>query len=648
MNGTKFLAAAALAMAAIPAMSQRSIIPQPQLLAPLANGYELTSSTGIKVVGKANATAELIRSSFGASTGFSFPADQPGIVIKLDKEFSYLGPEGYKLRVSRDGVMMASSTNAGLFYAFQSLRQLLPPEIYGTKKASVEWKMAGVEIEDHPRFSYRGAMLDTARHFFPKDYVKKFIDTMAVHKLNTFHWHLTDDQGWRIEIKRYPKLTSIGAFRKETMDGRHPGDPKKFKFDGIPHGGFYTQEDIKEVVKYAQERNITIVPEIEMPGHAQAAIAAYPELGGSDKPLEVLTYWGVNDNVFNTKPSTIKFLQNVLVEVMALFPGQFIHVGGDECPKVQWKNSPEAQAQIKQFGLKDEHELQSWFIRQMDTFIASKGRRLIGWDEILEGGLAPGATVMAWRGTSHGIAAAKAGHDVVMAPNSYFYLDYYQSKAPTEPLAIGGFLPLDRVYSYDPIPAEFTAEQASHVIGAQAQLWTEYIKDGAKVDYMLYPRLCAVSEVCWSDTKSKNFAGFVNRLTDHSKRLDQLKVNYRPYVYEAGALLGNWKSGGVSSSYRVQTWTIPNKLVTGKGNYRLVFQYTSGGQRLDIEWVEILVNGQLVVRKDQYGVTGAFDKDNVYNLTLPDVPAGAKIELRANVKADGGTDSNGDITLTKV
>jgi hexosaminidase len=388
-----------------------------------------------------------------------------------------------------------------------------------------------VSIEDAPRFPWRGAHLDAGRHFMPTGFVKKFIDLLALHKMNTFHWHLTDDQGWRIEIKKYPKLTTVGAWRTESVIGRQQAqrDPAQWKFDGEPHGGYYTQDDVREVVAYAKARHITIVPEIEMPGHAVAAIAAYPELGVTGESIPVATHWGIYDDILNADPATIGFMQDVLTEVMDLFPGPYIHIGGDEAAKAKWKASSRIQARIKELGAGDENGLQSWFIRQMDDFLTARGRRLIGWDEILEGGLAANATVMSWRGTKGGIAAAQAGHDVVMAPNSHTYFDYYQSRdTAAEPIAIGGFLPLETVYSYEPVPAEIDAEHAKHVLGAQGQLWTEYMRDPRRVEYMAFPRMSALSEVVWTPAAGKDYADFRARLETHLKRLKALDVNYRP------------------------------------------------------------------------------------------------------------------------
>ena len=440
-----------------------------------------------------------------------------------------IGDEGYRLWVTPDYARVAapSPTGSGHFYGIQTLRQLLPPQALAKKTVTdTEWTIPCVDIVDGPRFEWRGLMVDVARHFMPKQAIKDFIDVMALHKFNRLHLHLTDDQGWRIEIKKHPKLTEIGAWREETLVGHAGKQP--YVFDGTRHGGFYTQDDIRELVAYAEARHITIVPEIEMPGHAQAAIAAYPELGCTNEHLPVRTYWGVNENVFNVEESTIQFLQNVLSEVLELFPSEFIHIGGDECPKKQWQESARVQERMRELGIETEDELQSWFVGRMDAFLTERGRRLIGWDEILEGGLAPGATVMSWRGVKGGIAAAKARHDVVMAPTTHTYIDYYQSKDESEPLAIGGFLPLERVYELEPIPEQISKKEARHILGAQAQLWTEYIKTPEHLQYMAFPRACAMAEVVWTPKERRDFEGFMRRLPTHIERIEAMGMNYRP------------------------------------------------------------------------------------------------------------------------
>lgn len=436
-----------------------------------------------------------------------------------------LKEEGYQLIVSPRFIHIKANTSKGFFYGVQSIYQLLPPSIYSTQKLlqPAIWKVPCCEITDTPRFSYRGMHLDVGRHFFGVDFIKKYIDLLAMHKLNTFHWHLTEDQGWRIEIKKYPNLTKTGAFRKETLIG-HYGD-KPHKFDGKPYGGFYTQEQIKEVVAYAKTKYVTIVPEIEMPGHALAALAAYPELACTDGPFDVGTIWGIYDDVFCPEEKTFEFLENVLTEVCALFPGKYIHIGGDECPKKRWEESEFCQQLMKKNGLKDEHELQSYFITRIDKFLTSKGKKMIGWDEILEGGLSPNATVMSWRGTEGGIAAAKLQHDVIMTPTDFCYFDYYQGDPATEPLAIGGYLTLETVYNYDPMPADLTTEEQKYILGAQGNLWTEYIPTPDKAEYMAFPRGAAIAETTWTQADRKNLQDFLSRMKVQQERYSYMKVN---------------------------------------------------------------------------------------------------------------------------
>ena len=472
------------------------------------------------------------RLSVGAAAGGAGAAGT--ISLGLDPTLSRLGAEGYRLSVTPARITIRAYRPAGAFYAVETLRQLLPPDIFrAAPGAEVSWTVPAVAIEDWPRFSWRGAHLDVSRSFMPKEFVKKYIDPLALHKLNRFHWHLTDDQGWRIEIKKYPLLTAVGAWRRQSLVGaqRAYADTTQWVYDNIPHGGFYTQDDVREIVAYAQARFITVVPEIEMPGHAQAAIAAYPWLGNTGQQLEVLTHWGVDANILNPSDSAIHFMQDVLTEVLALFPSHWIHTGGDEAVKDQWKTSPLAQTRIRELGLRDENHLQSWMTAQMSQWLAARGRALIGWDEILEGGtegLAPNAVVMSWRGIDGGIAAAQAGHDVVMTPTSNTYFDYYQSQnSAAEPMAIGGFLPLDTVYAYEPIPAALDSLQAKHVLGTQGQIWTEYQRTPKNVEYMVFPRLVALAEVAWTPRDQKNAADFRARLDTHLGRLRILDVNYR-------------------------------------------------------------------------------------------------------------------------
>lgn len=432
-----------------------------------------------------------------------------------------LADEAYAVVVNGGGVVIAANTGAGIFYGAQTLMQLFPVDPANGNN------LPFVSISDNPRFSYRGLHLDVCRHMFPVSFVKKYIDLLAYHKFNRFHWHLTEDQGWRIEIKKYPKLQEIAAYRKETLVGNYGSG----KYDGQRYGGFYTQEEVKDIVKYAADRYVTIVPEIEMPGHAVAALTAYPNLGCTGGPYEVRTTWGVADDVFCAgKEETFAFLQDVLDEVVPLFPGKYVHVGGDECPKTRWEKCPHCQKRIKTEKLKDEHALQSYFVQRIEKYLNGKGKQIIGWDEILEGGLAPNATVMSWRGEEGGIAAAKQGHDVIMTPGNWCYFDHYQDTTKTEPLAIGGYTPVSQVYSYEPLPEQLSAEESKHVLGAQANLWTEYIGTPEYAEYMAYPRACALAEVVWSPKESKSYDDFVKRMATHVKRLEQLKVNYAKHI----------------------------------------------------------------------------------------------------------------------
>jgi hexosaminidase len=426
------------------------------------------------------------------------------------------GVEAYRLEVTPERIDVTACDARGLFYGIQTLRQLV---------AASPQAVPAVRIEDGPRFPYRGLHLDVGRHFFPVEFIKKYIDLLAAFKLNTFHWHLTEDQGWRLEIKKYPRLTEVGAWRKETIVGHARRGPKGY--DGTPHGGFYTQEQAREVVAYARERGVTVLPEIEMPGHSLAALAAYPEYANVPGPFEVRTTWGISDEVFSPTEGTFRFLEDILREVMGIFPSEYIHIGGDEAPKKRWRESPLAQDIIKKEQLADEDELQSWFIRRIERFLNANGRRLIGWDEILEGGLAPNATVMSWRGTKGGVAAAQQGHDVVMTPQEDLYFDHYQADPEREPLAIGGMTPIEDTYGYEPIPAELSANEAKHVLGPQACVWTEYMPTTDQVEYMAYPRVLALAEVAWSPREARDWASFSARLPAGRALLDRLRVKYR-------------------------------------------------------------------------------------------------------------------------
>ncbi|MFE3824209.1 beta-N-acetylhexosaminidase [Streptomyces sp. NPDC059092] len=514
-----------------------------------AEAFPLDEETAVAAGPGTEGVAHWLRTTVGAATGLPLLPDAgvgqdagagPGdnlIVLGISEDLAReRGPEGYRITVGTEAVRIDGGSAAGVFWAAQTLRQLLGPDAFRAAPLGTgrHWSVPLTVIEDAPRFAWRGMMLDVSRHFTPKDDILRWLDLLAAHKLNVFHFHLTDDQGWRVEIKSRPRLTEVGAWRARTKWGHRASD----LWDERPHGGYYTQDDIREIVAYAAALHISVVPEIEIPGHSQAAIAAYPELGNTDvidtTSLTVWDTWGVNDNVLAPTDNTLRFYEDVFTEILDLFPpdtSPFIHVGGDECPKDQWKRSPAAQARIRELGLAGEDELQSWFIRHFDRWLAARGRRLIGWDEILEGGLAPGAAVSSWRGYAGGIAAARAGHDVVMCPEQHVYLDHRQAPGDDEPMPIGYVRTLEDVYRFEPVPPRLTEEEAAHVLGTQANVWTEVMQDRSRVDYQVFPRLAAFAEVAWSALPApgeRDFADFEQRMTEHYRRLDALGVAYRP------------------------------------------------------------------------------------------------------------------------
>ncbi|MFI9061249.1 beta-N-acetylhexosaminidase [Streptomyces sp. NPDC053429] len=480
--------------------------------------------------------ARWLRRELGAATGFAFPDPAPGArgAVRLELDAG-LGGEEYRLTIGEDGARLAGGAAAGVFWAAQTLRQLLGPDAF--RRAPLPervWELPHGAMEDGPRFGWRGMMLDVARHFTPKDGVLRYIDLLAAHKLNVLHLHLTDDQGWRVEIERYPRLTRVGAWRPRSRWG-HRASPL---WNETPHGGHYTRDDIREIVAYAAERHVRVVPEIDVPGHSQAAIAAYPELGNTDvvdtAALGVWDDWGVSENVLAPSDHVLRFYEGVFEELLELFPVEvspFVHVGGDECPKGQWRASPAAQRRIRELGLDGEDGLQSWFVGHFDRWLAERGRRLIGWDEILEGGLAPGAAVSSWRGYAGGVAAAEAGHDVVMCPEQQVYLDHRQAAGPEEPVPIGYVRTLADVYRFEPVPPGLSPEAAAHVLGAQANVWTEVMESQSRLDYQVFPRLAAFAEVVWSrlpEPAERDLPGFEARMAGHYARLDALGVDYRP------------------------------------------------------------------------------------------------------------------------
>lgn len=518
------------------AASTYGIIPQPNGLVPGDGSYLMQAVQKVAVSPDEGAlkTFQYLKETL-KNTSIDLQAVAPGepatILFTLDESLS---DEAYRLEVSSKQIEIRSNaTGSGFFYGVQSLLQLMPSEIYNReKKFEGEIAIPAVTITDAPRFPHRGAMMDVGRNFQPKEEVLKFLDLMAFYKLNKFHFHLTDDQGWRIEIKKYPKLTEVGSYRKQTQIG-HSDYYYPRRYDGKEKRGYFTQEDIKEIVQYAADRFITVIPEIEMPGHASAALAAYPELScGLGKTYVVRDYFDVFDEVFCPKEHTFEFLEDVLTEVMELFPSHYIHIGGDECPKKAWKKCAHCQALMKREGLASEEELQSWFIHRIEKFVNSKGRDIIGWDEILEGGLAPNATVMSWRGEKGGIEAARQKHKVIMTPGATCYYDHYQESPEFAPLAIGSFLPLDTAYNYNPLPAVLTPEEQGYIVGLQANIWGEYIQTPEYFEYMAFPRLLAMSEVQWTQVENKNFEAFTRRVDKEFKRLDYCGVNACRNFYE--------------------------------------------------------------------------------------------------------------------
>jgi len=553
LSGILWFTLAASLMAA--GTNAPAIIPQPQEIRPLPGSFRLAPATRIYVDVTARATGKFLAERLRPSTGYPikvrtrFFSDAPAagnICFTTRHADTNLGPEGYELTVTTNAVVIRAPEPAGLFYGAQTLLQLLPPEIYSSTMTNRDWSVPCVRIDDWPRFKWRGLMLDVSRHFYDRAEVEKILDEMALHKLNTFHWHLTDDQGWRLEIKKYPKLTQIGAWRTAskmvpprgedaplTEANAHPAWAQvattKFGTNGR-YGGFYTAADVHHVVAYAAARHITIVPEIEMPGHAVAALAAYPQFGCGG-PFSTDAKAGINSGVFDPgNPETFKFLDRVLAEVFQLFPGRFVHVGGDEVnAKVKaatWAKSPSCQALMQRENLKNTDELQDWFTRQIERFVNAHGKRLIGWSEIATSGITTNAAIMDWKGG--GPKAAGAGHDVVMAPEKWVYLDHYQStNHATEPHAIGGFLPLEQVYQFEPVPAKLAPELQPRILGGQCNLWTEYIASLPHVEYMIFPRACALAEVTWSAKTARDFGDFSRRLQIHEQRLEELGINYR-------------------------------------------------------------------------------------------------------------------------
>ena len=514
-----------------------NIVPKPLDVKFNQGAFRFNKDTKFVVQHDQAEVLEVLQNKFVSAAGWNLEVvntTPSSNFVQLSTDSS-LAEEGYNLKVTDNQVIINANGQNGFLYGLETIRQLLPVAIESKSVVTnMNWDIPNVEIEDSPRFKWRGFMLDVSRHFFDKDYVLATIDQLALLKMNTLHLHLVDDQGWRIEIKKYPKLTEVGGFRVDQEDKPWNARPTAELGTNATFGGFYTQEDIKEIVAYASSRGVTVVPEIEMPAHVMSAIAAYPELSCFQKPIMVPSggVWPITEIYCPGKDTTFEFLENVLLEVMELFPSQYIHVGGDEATKTNWKTCPDCKKRIQEEGLENVEELQSYFIQRMERFLSSKGRTLLGWDEILEGGLAPGATVMSWRGVKGGLEASEAGHDVVMTPNSHCYFDYYQGDQDAEPLAWGGNLPLSKVYQFDPVVEGMSQEQAKHVLGGQANLWTEYVPSKAQAEYMTYPRLAALAEAVWSSKENRNWDDFSNRVGSLFQRYGIMGVNYAKSAYQ--------------------------------------------------------------------------------------------------------------------
>ncbi|MFF1876847.1 beta-N-acetylhexosaminidase [Leifsonia sp. NPDC058230] len=504
------------------------LLPAPARVVDGDGEFALTHGTRLEADAGAEHPAAWLRSVLTASTGLGLPdavagapAESAGSIrLAIDPE---LAAEAYRVSVTIEGVRIVGGSASGVHHGSQAFLQLLPADVYRRAFVpGVRWAAPACEIEDAPQYGWRGVMLDVARHFLPKHDVLRFVDLMAMHRLNVLQLHLTDDQGWRIQIDRYPRLTEVGAWRRESQVGYGKDAPG----DGRPHGGYYTKDDLREIVAFAALRGITVVPEIEMPGHVQAAIAAYPELGVTGEALDVGTRWGIIPHVLNVEESTLRFFRDVLDEVLDIFPSPYIGVGGDECVKDQWRTDARTQERMRELGIGDEDQLQSWFIRQLDDHLTARGRRLFGWDEILEGGLAPGAVVASWRGETGALAAARAGHDVVLCPDHTMYLNYRQSERADEPIPLVVVITVEDVYRFDPVPAGLDEAERAHVLGGQANLWTEYMDSPRTLDYFAFPRLCALAEALWS-SGPRDFCEFSGRLDAHRARLDAVGVEYR-------------------------------------------------------------------------------------------------------------------------
>jgi hexosaminidase len=632
-----------------------SLIPIPAEMTVQSGDFTLQADTPILADSASMATAQFLTKQLNKSTGYRLMPQTPGndvgapggILLAIDAGQTNLGTEGYTLTVTTNAVAIRAATSAGLFYAVQTLLQLLPPQVLGSQPVtSLAWTVPCVQIEDQPRFPWRGYMLDVSRHFFTKQEIETILDVMAQRKMNLFHWHLVDDHGWRIEIKKYPKLTEVGAWRKDIGFNLDPQASTTYGPDGR-YGGFYTQDDIREIVAYATARHITVLPEIEMPGHSLAALTAYPEFGCVGKTFAIPAQLGIFDGIYCTgEAGSYEFLQNVLTEVFQLFPCSYIHIGGDEVPTNNWAACPRDQAVIKREGLKDASQLESYFIRRMAKFIEAHGHTLVGWSEIMHGGLAPGAVVMDWIGG--GAEAARAGHDVVMASSKSLYLCYYPSlDRPPQLRAYREYLPLQQVYAYEPIPANLEAQYQSHILGAEACVWTPDIAGMRDAEEMTFPRLSAVAEVVWSPASSRNWNDFSRRLPAEYQRLDACGIHY---WRDRGVEIGRWSPRQIGAADTVLQWEA-TPAVTVPGKYRLSLNFLKGSHGLNIHWAALRADGQEIARDTHAGWTGTESREDRvatdwnYYFDVPAVNKGARYTVQASVSGAGKKECSGVVFL---
>ena len=607
-----------------------NLIPQP-LSVKLNSGTLTIDETAYLVIDKSFLdVGDIIKSDFSKSTNINLDGNITPIKLSYS---ATTHDEGYRLIINEKEIAILAKTPAGAFYGYQTLKQLFPIDFFKAKNLINRITVPQLLIIDSPRFNWRGLHLDCARYFHSVEAVKHFIDIMALHKYNKFHWHLSDDQGWRLEIKKYPKLTSVGSIRSETLKGPLY---KSTQFDGKPHKGFYTQQQAKEIVEYAAKRFITVVPEIELPGHTKAAIAAYPELGNSKKQLAVHTTWGVVPQVINTEDNTIAFFKDVFDEVMEIFPSTYIHIGGDECPKEEWKNSAKAQERMKMEGLKDENALQGWITNQMVNHMKANGRKVIGWDEILEGNPSKSATIMSWRDESWGIKASQLGHDVIMTPNSYTYFNHYQSSSKDEPMASNGVISLKKVYNWEPSSNLIAKQHKKHIIGAQGCVWGEYVRNIEYAIYMAYPRACALSEVLWSAPQNKNFNRFQKDLNTHLLRLAFAGFEVKLIPFSKTTINYNFsKNVATSTHFLPQS---PN------GLYQ-IFLSANSGDPIVIEGVDLFYNNKLIDSEYHYGYSGTFNQGSIYTLQTGFPTTNHEAEARIRLRTENSKEAKGKIVL---